>query len=453
MGTHFQTHTSDMSASLSCSSVAQSVALSESMRQKTSTDGLSGNFDPTNTDVGPDIAGLLTQLFSKGKYELVVEIAEELVNRHPQSFFLHNILGESLAFMGENLKAVRHFEKILQLEPSKPEDSVWQDCKPNVHNNIGVALKSLGLLEESEKHFVKSLHLNPKHAPTYNNYGNLLNEMADLSGAKEKFLRAIELEPSSHIAYWNLHSTTNEEKIAAAIIEESLKQAPTFKEAIFTLAGMRAFNGNDTYFNELLSTEFADEPILTSINWILSLPKLPQVHFNRWSMFDHAVELSDTSRPFYEYGVWMGDSFKYLMQYFKKGYGFDTFLGLPEDWRSVPKGAYSSFGKVPNIDGGEFIVGEFKNSLPEFFAKPRPLAGLINFDADLYASTLCALVNSKSIIDEKTVLIFDEFIINSGWEHDEFRALEEFCKANGLDYEVIAVSLYTKQVMVRLVGL
>ena len=170
-------------------------------------------------------------------------------------------------------------------------------------------------------------------------------------------------------------------------------------------------------------------------------------------MFDHAVVLSDTSRPFYEYGVWMGDSFKYLMQYFKKGYGFDTFLGLPEDWRSVPKGAYSSFGKVPNIDGGEFIVGEFQNSLPEFFAKPRSLAGLINFDADLYASTLCALVNSKSIIDEKTVLIFDEFIINSDWEHDEFRALEEFCKANGLDYEVIAVSLYTKQVMVRLVGL
>ena len=88
-----------------------------------------------------------------------------------------------------------------------------------------------------------------------------------------------------------------------------------------------------------------------------------------------------------------------------------------------------------------------------FFAKPRSVAGLINFDADLYASTLCALVNSKSIIDEKTVLIFDEFIINSDWEHDEFRALEEFCKANGLDYEVIAVSLYTKQVMVRLVGL
>ena len=134
MGTHFQTHTSDMSASLSCSSVAQSVALSESMWQKTSNDGLSGNLDSTNTDVGPDIVGLLTQLFSKGKYELVVEIAEELVNRHPQSFFLHNILGESFAFLGENLKAVAHFKKILQLEPSENEVRLREAAQLDRHS-------------------------------------------------------------------------------------------------------------------------------------------------------------------------------------------------------------------------------------------------------------------------------------------------------------------------------
>ncbi|MEK9880382.1 MAG: hypothetical protein VW474_11375, partial [Paracoccaceae bacterium] len=117
MGTHFQTHTSDMSASLSCSSVAQSVALSESMWQKTSADGLPGNLDASNTEIGTEIVSLITQLFAKGKYELVVEIADELVTVHPQSFFLHNILGESFAFLGENLKAVAHFKKVLQLEP------------------------------------------------------------------------------------------------------------------------------------------------------------------------------------------------------------------------------------------------------------------------------------------------------------------------------------------------
>ena len=36
---------------------------------------------------------------------------------------------------------------------------------------------------------------------------------------------------------------------------------------------------------------------------------------------------------------------------FKKGFGFDTFTGLPEDWRGQPKGAYSSFGSIPKIAG------------------------------------------------------------------------------------------------------
>ena len=43
-----------------------------------------------------------------------------------------------------------------------------------------------------------------------------------------------------------------------------------------------------------------------------------------------------------------------------------------------------------------------------------------------------------------------KFIVNKNWEHDEFRALEEFCATNGLRYEVLAVSLFTKQMACRL---
>ena len=52
---------------------------------------------------------------------------------------------------------------------------------------------------------------------------------------------------------------------------------------------------------------------------------------------------------------------------FKKGFGFDTFNGIPEDWHNEPKGSYSSFGVVPKIEGGEFIVGKFEDTLPGFF--------------------------------------------------------------------------------------
>ena len=75
----------------------------------------------------------------------------------------------------------------------------------------------------------------------------------------------------------------------------------------------------------------------------------------------------------------------------------------------------------------------------------------MNFDADLYSSTITALSNARAVIDQQTTLVFDEFIVNNNWEQDEFKALNEFCGANGYTFEVQAVSLFTKQVVCRLI--
>ena len=180
--------------------------------------------------------------------------------------------------------------------------------------------------------------------------------------------------------------------------------------------------------------------------WAFNLPKLAPLHFHRWAFFDHMIDLSKKDRPFYEFGVWRGEAFKYLIKSFKKGYGFDTFEGLPEDWHNEKAGTYSSDGNIPKIKGGEFIVGKFQDTLPDFFAKERPKASIINFDADLHSSTICALNHAKPVIDKYTILIFDEFIMNENWEEDEYKALEEFCANNNYTYEVLAISFFTKQV-------
>ena len=191
---------------------------------------------------------------------------------------------------------------------------------------------------------------------------------------------------------------------------------------------------------------------MRSFTWAFNLPKLPSLHFHRWTLFDEMIELSEKNRPFYEFGVWRGEAFKYLIKTFKKGYGFDTFEGLPEDWHNEKAGTYSSEGNIPKVAGGEFIVGKFEDSLPKFFAKKRPMSSIINFDADLYSSTICALNFSKPVIDRHTILIFDEFLINENWEQDEYKALEEFCNKNHFTYEVLAISFFSKQVAVRLLG-
>ena len=130
---------------------------------------------------------------------------------------------------------------------------------------------------------------------------------------------------------------------------------------------------------------------------------------------------------------------------------------MPEDWdvesHIEKKGTYSSDQNIPKIQGGEFIEGKFEDTLPVFFSESRPIASVINFDADLYSSTICALNFSKSVMDKDTILIFDELIGNESWEEDEFKALNEFCSINHFSFEVIAISFFTKQVAVKLIGI
>ena len=56
-------------------------------------------------------------------------------------------------------------------------------------------------------------------------------------------------------------------------------------------------------------------------------------------------------------------------------------------------------------------------------------------------------------MDKDTILIFDEFIMHESWEQDEFKALNEFCSLNKYSYEVIAISFFTGQVAVKLLGI
>ena len=219
------------------------------------------------------------------------------------------------------------------------------------------------------------------------------------------------------------------------------------------MSALRFYEGDKSEFNKLIKSSLKDHPLARSMAWAFRLPKLPPLHFHRWAFFDHMTDLSKKDRPFYEFGVWRGEAFRYLIKTFKKGYGFDTFEGIPEDWHNEKAGSYTSQGVIPKIKGGEFIAGKFEDTLPKFFSEAKPVASIINFDADLYSSTICALNWASSVIDQNTILIFDEFLINPNWENDEHKALEEFCLQNNYKYEVLAVSFFSKQVAVRLIGI
>ena len=443
MSQYYGNQTSDLSASMTSSSIASDVQEMSSVAcvphgQTNSVENYSELFGPA--DIGQTFGNILATLFNSGNYDAVLELADELLPQYPKSLFLHNIIAEVSAIIDEVHTAIHHYKVVISENPKLP----------NAHNNIAVAYKNIGYLDQAEDHLKTALELKPDFAQAYNNYGNVSSEKANMVAAQKHFLKSIELDPNKANAYWNLHSTATDLDTAKAIVEECLEKDGQYEPAIYTLAAINAYKGDRQFFDWLMSTDVAAASVLRSIEWILSLPKLPELHFNRWSILDAAIAISDKNRPFYEFGVWNGLAFQYLINSFKKGFGFDTFTGLPESWDNLPKGTYSSFGSVPKILGGEFIVGNFEDTLPKFFSKKRPLASLINFDADLYSSTLCALNYSNKVIDEKSILIFDEFLTNDNWEKDEYKALNEFCDSLSISYDVIAVSFYSKQIAIKL---
>ena len=48
-----------------------------------------------------------------------------------------------------------------------------------------------------------------------------------------------------------------------------------------------------------------------------------------------------------------------------------------------------------------------------------------------------------------SVLVFDEFVAHETWRADEARAWDEACARHGWRYDVLAVSLVSKQAVVR----
>ena len=375
-----------------------------------------------------------------GEFQKAIDCYEKAIQINPNYASVRNNLGLVFEKFKEDNKAISCYEKAIQINPYYAV----------AHFNLGNVLKKLGKFQEAKKSYQKAIQIRPGLAAAHNNLGDLLSDLGERKKAKSCYEKAIQINPNFTNAYWNLHSCASDIDEVLIILKKLYKIDSKFLKARIMISALQGFKGNFDDFNALVASSDFKHPYMRSIKWVFSLPKLPKIYFNRWDFFDAVVALVDKSRTFYEFGVWNGTSFQYLINTLERGFGFDTFTGLPEDWHYDHAGTYSSFGSVPKIEGGKFIVGKFEDTLPKFFSKKRPLASLINFDADLYSSTLCALNYSNKVIDEKSILIFDEFLMSEHWEQDEYRALNEFCDNSNTTYEVIAVSFFSKQVAVRL---
>lgn len=127
-------------------------------------------------------------------------------------------------------------------------------------------------------------------------------------------------------------------------------------------------------------------------------------------------------------------------------YGLDTFSGLPASWKRkdadvFPSGTFAPTGQrnqdridhnqppFPIADNVVLIAGNFSDTMPHLAqclkkSENSPIA-LINVDCDLYESCRDALEPLLPLIQEGTVIHFDEFYNYSGFENGEFLIYQE----------------------------
>jgi hypothetical protein len=150
-----------------------------------------------------------------------------------------------------------------------------------------------------------------------------------------------------------------------------------------------------------------------------------------------------------EFGVATGDTLSRIAAKRSPAHGFDSFEGLPEDWRTgFTKGAFAQ--AAPTVPGATLHVGWFEDTLPGFFAThPGPIA-FAHIDADLYSSTVTIFREAEDRLVEGSVLLFDEYFNFPGGEQHEHKAFTEFIERTGHGFEYLAYNSLYEQVLVRL---
>lgn len=167
----------------------------------------------------------------------------------------------------------------------------------------------------------------------------------------------------------------------------------------------------------------------------------------------HALSLSPKGGLALEFGVYTGATLGTIAEVRDDGavYGFDSFKGLPEHWRSgFPEGAFDAEG-LPEVAGAELVVGWFGEVLPGFLADHQGSVDFLHVDCDIYSSTKKVLEMVGPRLRPGSVVLFDEYFNYPGWQHHEYLAWQEHAERTGIKFNYEAYTIDNEQVVVRIV--
>jgi tetratricopeptide (TPR) repeat protein len=141
-----------------------------------------------------DLVQSIINTFSKGqKKEAIIEI-DALIKDYPLVPLLLNVSGSFYKSNNQLDVAVTKFKQALVLKPNYTE----------VHYNLGVTLRELGLIEEAIKSYMNALRIKNEYPNAHYNLGNALLSIKKYDDAIKHFESAVVFNPEFAQAYYNL---------------------------------------------------------------------------------------------------------------------------------------------------------------------------------------------------------------------------------------------------------
>ena len=186
---------------------------------------------------------------------------QKLLERYPEEPDLLQVVGLAALKRGEREAALAHVRKAVALAPDDAEALTllgWLDMEvagdvetaiesyrraaalkpdvPEVHNNLGVALKRKGDLEPAVRSFSRALELKPDFAQAASNRGWAHVDQGKWQEARTDFEKSLALQPDDEAALYGL-----------ARVRKELRDYSGAQEALTRLSGQ---SGNFVYWLE-----------------------------------------------------------------------------------------------------------------------------------------------------------------------------------------------------------
>lgn len=184
----------------------------------------------TNADINPSQEELerIVSLYNSGQLEEVLLQANRMLDEHPNSAILYNILGAASAEAGLFEAATNNYKQAIRIKPDYAE----------AYSNMGNCLRVIGNYEASINSCRQALEINPNFAEAHNNLGNSLRELGDLEAAIDSYIKALKISPDYAEAHNNLGVAQQEKgnlKTAIGSYKQALEIRPNYADAQYNI--------------------------------------------------------------------------------------------------------------------------------------------------------------------------------------------------------------------------